>query len=51
MLQEPCSRSPSKAAKQAGESKRGQQSQSIEPFLLTGAALFAIANHGVIFNE
>jgi hypothetical protein len=30
---------PSSAAKQAGESKRGRQSQSIEPFAPTSAAV------------
>ena len=35
--QRPCSRSPSRAAKQAPESKRGKQSQSIEPSRPTSA--------------
>ena len=37
--QYPLSELPSKAAKQAGLSKRGQQSQSIDPSLLTSAAV------------
>jgi hypothetical protein len=37
--QRPCSALPSKAAKHAGESNRGQQSQSIEPPRLTSAAV------------
>jgi hypothetical protein len=40
MRQRPFSGVPSKAAKQAGLSKRGQQSQSIEPCLLTRAAVW-----------
>jgi hypothetical protein len=38
MIQWPLSRLPSSAAKQAGESKRGQHSQSIEPLRPTSAA-------------
>jgi hypothetical protein len=37
MSQRPFSRSPSSAAKQAGESKRGRQSQSIDPSRPTSA--------------
>jgi hypothetical protein len=36
--QRPCFDSPSNAAKHAGESKRGRQSQSIEPSRPTSAA-------------
>jgi hypothetical protein len=35
----PCSGEPSKAAKQASESNRGQQNQSIEPSRDTNAAV------------
>jgi hypothetical protein len=38
MIQRPFSLCPSRAAKQAGESKRGKQSQSIEPSRATSAA-------------
>ena len=38
MLQCPCRSSPSRAAKQAGESKRGTHSQSTEPSRLISAA-------------
>ena len=38
MLQWPCRSSPSSAAKQAGESKRGTHSQSTEPSRLIRAA-------------
>jgi hypothetical protein len=38
MSQRPCSLLPSSAAKQAGESKRGKQSQSIDPSRPTSAA-------------
>ena len=37
--QRPCSGVPSSAAKQAGESKRGRQSQSMEPSVPTSAAV------------
>jgi len=37
--QRPCSGVPSSAAKQAAESKRGRQSQSIEPARETSAAV------------
>ena len=37
--QRPCSGVPSRAAKQAPESKRGKQSQSIEPSRPTSAAV------------
>ncbi len=37
--QRPCSSSPSSAAKQAGESNRGRQSQSIDPSRPTSAAV------------
>jgi hypothetical protein len=40
MHQCPFADEPSSAAKQAGLSKRGQQSQSIEPPLLTSAAVW-----------
>ncbi len=40
MCQRPFSGEPSNAAKQAGLSKRGQHSQSIEPVLLTSAAVW-----------
>jgi hypothetical protein len=39
MIQRPCSDVPSSAAKHASESKRGQQSQSIEPVWATSAAV------------
>jgi hypothetical protein len=39
MRQNPLSSVPSRPAKQAGDAKFGQQSQSIDPFLLTSAAL------------
>jgi hypothetical protein len=39
MRQCPFSGDPNKAAKQAGLSKRGQHSQSIDPVLLTSAAV------------
>ena len=39
MRQRPCSGVPSRAAKQAGLSKRGQQSQSTEPSRETSAAV------------
>jgi hypothetical protein len=39
MTQRPCSLSPSSAAKQASESKRGKQHQSIEPRRWTSAAV------------
>jgi hypothetical protein len=39
MRQKPLSGVPSSAAKQAGESKRGQHSQSIEPLRPTSAAV------------
>ncbi len=38
-LNRPCSGPPSRAAKQAGESKRGRQSQSMEPRRETRAAV------------
>ena len=39
IIQRPCSRPPSSAAKQAPESNRGQHSQSIEPARETRAAV------------
>jgi hypothetical protein len=39
MIQRPCSGRPSSAAKQAGESNRGQHSQSMDPSRATSAAL------------
>jgi hypothetical protein len=37
--QNPCSGVPTRAARQAGESKRGRHSQSTDPFLPTMAAV------------
>jgi hypothetical protein len=39
VIADPCFGSPSKAAKHAGESKRGTHSQSTEPSRLTNAAV------------
>jgi hypothetical protein len=48
--QRPLSVFPSRAAKRAAESKRGQHSQSIEPSRPTRAAVLAIAYQRIVFD-
>ena len=46
-----CSASPSSAAKQAGESKRGRHSQSTEPSLADQGGGAGVAEHGVVLDR
>ena len=50
MSQRPLSAFPSRAAKHAGESKRGQHNQSIEPSRPTKGGCLAISNQRIIFD-